>query len=80
MLGFFTTRFVRADSPTDAAARARAFVDSELRPLLVDQSVEDVLVEVDEIAENPPNSSRYAPGGGFSWYLAPADGADQAIH
>jgi hypothetical protein len=43
-------------------------VRAELRPLLVDQQVNEIPVEVSEIEENPSDYEERAPGGGFTLY------------
>jgi hypothetical protein len=65
-LGFFTTRFVEAASAEEAARRAAEKVQEELSDL--NQSVVPPKVSVETVVEDEAGYSKYAPGGGFTWY------------
>ena len=79
-VGFFTTRFVRALSPQEAAGHAREMVDAELRPLLLNQSSEPVDITVVEVREDPDGFEQYAPGWGFTWYTESIEEDDQSVN
>ncbi len=69
-LGFFTTRFVEAADPDEAARRAVDLVRGDLRDRLLnapDDSPRVVVDEIVEVARFP--SDVELPGHGYTWYL-----------
>lgn len=67
-LGFFTTRFVEADSAFNAGKCATELVREELKGQLLNKPDEPWVLTIDEIWEDPENFKKHAPGSGFTWY------------
>lgn len=65
--GFYTTRFVEAATSDEAAARAIAVVQEELKDLNHSDSPASITAE--GVREDEEGFFRYAPGSGFTWYL-----------
>jgi len=66
--GFYTTRYVEADSPLAAENIALSLVGAELEGVLCkDRSVPPV-ISVEEIQELEVFGDYLVPGQGFSWY------------
>ena len=66
--GFFTTRFVEADSALNAEIFARELVHEELKGLLLNKPEEAWTLTIDKIWEDSEAFAKYAPGAGFTWY------------
>ena len=74
--GFFTTRFVEAESPSIAENLARELVHDELKGLLINKPEEPWTLTIDEIWEDPEAFAEYAPGAGFTWYSSDSEACD----
>lgn len=63
-MGFYTTRFVNAASLSEAALKAVALVEAEVKELHRKETPFSIAVEkIGEAADQPDS------GKGFSWYL-----------
>lgn len=67
--GFYTTRFVYANSPNEASERAKKLVRDELDRFILNAPDEPVTVSAEEVYVDPdvlPDGG--PPGSGFTWY------------
>ena len=65
-MGFYTVRFVEADSEEAAATRVVEMVRAEIKPMYRDNYPRTI--EVEEVLEDPRRFDELGPGNGFTWY------------
>ena len=65
-MGFYTTRFVEAASPEEAASRAVEMVAAEVAPH--GRPGRPCRVTAERVGEDEAGFDLHAPGAGFSWY------------
>lgn len=65
-VGFYTTRFIEADSPEEAGRRAVESVTQEVSAYHLPDRPWSVTVE--DVHEDEAGFEMHAPGAGFSWY------------
>lgn len=66
--GFFTTRYVEADSESLAVEMAFALVRYELRNIMLNSKDDPIVLTVDSIDELSSFGNNIVPGEGFSLY------------
>jgi hypothetical protein len=65
-MGFYTARLVEADSPQEAANKAVAMIEEEIKALHRPNYPWSISVE--EVWEGTSQSTKYPSSGGFIWY------------
>ncbi len=66
--GFFTTRFVEATSPDEAASKAIEAVRDEMNAFLSNDSQDLWTLSVVEVWEDAQLFDAHAPGSGCTWF------------
>ena len=65
-VGFYTTRFIEAESANDALELVFALLKAELE---ADTRItKESIMELDEICEDESGYDNYAPGAGYTFY------------
>src|SRR5688572_3577910 len=69
-LGFFTTRFVEADTPDAAEHAAVEMVrqDTRLQDIVRNAPTDPPMIYLDSLSEIPSYDGYPAPGAGYSWF------------
>ena len=67
-MGFFTTRFVEAASPQEAAQKATDMVHQEMKTFLSNGPQDPWTLSVVEVWEDAQQFDSYAPGSGCTWF------------
>ncbi len=71
--GFFTTRYIEAESAFIAKEVSIELVRSQLEHFILNKSVDEVLLEIESVTELVSFGDNLVPGKGFSWYPEDAD-------
>lgn len=66
--GFFTTRFIEAASPHEAAVKATDMVRQEMKQFLSNEPHDPWTLSVLEVWEDPQQFDSHAPGSGCTWF------------
>jgi len=66
--GFFTTRFIEAETREEAEKRARNSIEAELEDILLNERSAPPLLITEEIVEIESFEDNTVPGKGFTWF------------
>lgn len=66
--GFFTTRFVEADNPSEAENIVLQLIRDELKGIVLNDRNDPPAISLDEIVEIASFGNNDVPGFGFTWF------------